>query len=495
MTNAQSAPLITGLSINRSARTPIREQLFEGLVTLIHDGVLLAGQRIPSSRATAKDLGISRVTVVDVFEQLIAEGYLESFGRRGTYVAKQSPEEFTQAPRPAWPELVEAEIKHPDLALRSGYNRLPRLEGSRLFNPAIPGIDEFPRRTWERLRQTLAAQNRIDDLAYAPVNGVEELREAIAAYVRTARAVNCDADQVIVVSGAHQAIALACFVLLNPGETALCEDPCHNNARVAITSQQVNLVPVPVDDQGIDISLGEAKAPDARLAYAKPARNYPLGTTMSDQRRQQVLEWAKRNDGWIVEDDYDGEFWYSGTPAPALQSIDYAERVIYIGTFSKTLFPALGMNYMVVPKHLVDVFAHARYAISRPAPIDTQRVVAEFMTSGHFSRHVRRMRGIYTDRMWKMHDIFQTRADGMIAVEPVNSGHHFIGCLPKGCDEKTAWQAATRRGFMPRPLLDYRQEIDLPAALVIGFACVPPNEMVSATDGLVAAISESRTSH
>ena len=393
-------PLV--LSINPRSRVPLHRQLYEEIRTAVLCGRLSSGARLPSTRALAADLAVSRNTVAGAFDQLLAEGYIE--GRLGadTFVVQALPDELLRVPHGV-PAPTRDPAPAPVLSRRgqmlaaTAVSPAPRDGSACAFRPGIPVLDAFPRDLWARPSARLYRHSASGLLSYGDPTGYPPLRRAIAEYLRAARGIDCFPEQVIVTSGSQQALDLAARVLLDPGDTAWVEDPGYGGARGALTAAGVRCAPVPVDAEGLSVTQGEALAPQARMAYVSPSHQYPLGVTMSLPRRMALLSWARRRGAWIAEDDYDSEFRYAGRPLAALQGLDPAGRVIYIGTFSKVLFPALRLGYLVAPAGVVDAFAAARALTDRHPPGPSQAVVAEFLSAGHFARHIRRMRTLYPD--------------------------------------------------------------------------------------------------
>jgi GntR family transcriptional regulator/MocR family aminotransferase len=357
------------------------------------------------------------------------------------------------------------------------------------FRPGIPALDAFPRDLWARMAARLYRQSRFDLFSYGDPAGHPPLRRAIAEYLRAARGVNCSWEQVIVTSGSQQALDLAARVLLDPGDTAWVEDPGYFGARGAWTAAGLRCVPVPVDADGLSVAQGEVLAPQARMAYVSPSHQYPLGVTMSLKRRMALLNWARRRSAWIAEDDYDSEFRYAGRPLAALQGLDTNGRVIYIGTFSKVLFPALRLGYMVAPAGAVDAFAAARALADRHPPGPSQALVAEFLAGGHFARHVRRMRTLYAERQAALLAAARREWAGLLEVAPADAGMHLVAWLPKGSSDGDASRRAAEAGVSAPPLSAYYH--DSAAArpgLLLGYPCVNGRRIQEGARRLAAAM-------
>jgi GntR family transcriptional regulator/MocR family aminotransferase len=411
-------------------------QLYEGLRQSILDGRLAPGVRLPATRGLAEELGVSRNTVLNAYEQLLAEGYLEGKAGSGTYVPRTLPEEMLQVPatgrkRPT-PRPRRRLSRRGELLAGSASKVLPSSGVPRPFRPGIPALDAFPFEIWHRLVARYHRHPTRDLLNYNYSAGHAPLRRAIAAHLGPARAVHCDPEQVLVISGAQQGLDLVARILLDSGDAVWMEDPGYRSARSALQGAEAVLVPVPVDSDGLDVAAGSARCPDARLVYVSPSHQYPLGVTMSLSRRLALLDWARRADAWVVEDDYDSEFRYAGRPLAALQGLDRDGRVIYLGTFSKTLFPSLRLGYLVVPEDLVDSFMAARIVMDRQPSTLTQAVVANFIEEGHFLRHVRRMRTLYSERQEALLRAARRELDGVLDVRPCETGLHLMGWLPDG---------------------------------------------------------------
>ncbi|MDQ3918709.1 MAG: PLP-dependent aminotransferase family protein [Acidobacteriota bacterium] len=389
----------TLISVDRRAAKPIYLQIYEAFRRRIVQRELRPGQVVPSTRQLARELRVSRFPVLNAYAQLLAEGYFETRAGAGTFVASSLPEE----PAARKSRAAAAQARGPrSLAART--SALPRYvspswpQGLGPFQVGHPELESFPLKIWSKLAARRARNMRTRDLQYADAFGSEALRESVATYLRTSRAVLCEADQIVIVSGSQQGLDLTARVLLNQGDAAWVEEPGYWLVHHVLKAAGCRAVPVPVDPEGLDVSAGVALAAEARAAFVAPSHQYPLGVTMSAARRLQLLEWARAAGAWIVEDDYDSEYRYESAPISSLQGLDADSRVIYVGTFSKVLFPSLRLGYVVVPPDLVDRFAAMRQSMDIcPSPIN-QAVLTEFIREGHFARHVRRMRQTYAER-------------------------------------------------------------------------------------------------
>jgi GntR family transcriptional regulator/MocR family aminotransferase len=470
---------ILGLvALHTSSSQPLYQQLYEGVRSAILSGKLAGGMRLPSTRALAEELSVSRSTVINAFDQLLAEGYVYGLHGSGTYVARILPDDLLNVlpDRQTASRLAglggaisrrgAALTALPDLPASDQYAVGP----NRAFQVGLPAIDEFPRKLWGQLLARCWRRGAPDLLDYQHSAGYAPLREAIAAHVAMARGVRCDAGQVIVTAGAQQALALATHLLLDPGDAAWIEDPGYMGARAALLVAGAALVPVPIVSEGLNLAAGMARHARPRLVYTTPSHQFPLGVTMSLARRLALLEWAASANTWLIEDDYDSEFHYAGRPLPALQGLDRAERVIYIGTLSKVLFPALRLGYLIAPPTLVDVFVRARAAVDTHSQALDQVALAEFMREGHFVRHIRRMRARYAERQAILIDAASRDLAGLLDVRPAVTGMHLVGWLQAGVDDRAAAERAGAAGVRVLPLSWLRIEPGDRGGLLPGYA-------------------------
>ena len=464
---------ILGLGIDPASAHSRHRQLYEGIRDAILAGRLVSGTRLPSTRTLAHDVGCSRNTVMTAFEQLAAEGYLESRVGAGTTVAGPAPDiALRVAARPAGVRPVapgrRGLARRGRLLLRAPVHHRAA-SPARPFRVGVPALDDTSRNAWTRLvaRWTRGMPRQL--VEYGDPAGFRPLREAIATYLGEARGVRCTADQVIVVSGSQQGIDLAARVLLDPGDEVWMEDPGYPSARAALAVGGMRVRAIPVDSEGIDVEIGAARAPHARLAYVTPSHQFPLGVTMSLTRRVALLEWARRTGAWILEDDHNSEYRYASRPLAALQGLDPTGCVLYLGTFSKVLFPALRLGYVVAPAHLVDAFVAARALTDRHSPSATQAVLADFIGEGHFTRHVRRHRALYARRQAAL-VAAAGRLEGRLDVGASDAGMHMIGWLPEGTDDRAIALAAAARGVDVSPLSAYRVHARGRGGLLLGYA-------------------------
>jgi len=453
--------LLAAPMVDPSSHQPLYQQVYQRIRELILEGKLPRGARLPSSRTLADDLSLSRNTILVAIDQLVAEGYVESRLGDGTYVASSIAEDVgTIARRETKPKPARP-LKGRSLSDRGkAISETPIGRDAttpRPFATGIPAVDQFPVDLWHRLLSRRSRRVSRENLCYGDPAGYRPLREAIATYLAGARGVQCEPEQIIINTSSQQALDIAVRVLTDPGDAVWLEEPGYLGARGAFTAAGLSLVPVPVDDEGLQVEAGIELAPDARLAYVTPSRQYPLGSTLSLARRFALLDWARSAGAWIIEDDYDSEYRYKGRPLAALQGLDNTARVIYVGTFTKVLFPSLRLGYLVAPPHLVAPLIAARSFVDRHSTTLTQAVVADFINGGHFGSHIRRMRRLYRERQAMLVKEVGRRLAGRLSVQPAEAGMHLIGELQEpGSDRRLArLKAATtltdaRAGFEER---------------------------------------------
>jgi len=486
------------LALDPQTGTPLYRQLYDALRSAILEGRLAAGARLPSSRRLASDLGVGRNTILAAYEQLAAEGYLEGQIGAGTRIAASLPDKLlevgnttTQGPEPKDAgspvrlsrrgEAVAA-IKRPGIGYERGQ--------ARAFQHGLPAVDQFPAALWSRLLARRARDPRNGLFGYETGAGFAPLRQAIAAHAGAARGVVCTPDQVIVTTGAQAALDLAARMLVDPGEASWMEEPGYLGARAALVGAGARLVPVPVDDEGLDVAAGIAREPAPRLIYVTPSHQYPLGVTLSLARRLMLLDFARRADAWIVEDDYDSEYRYSGRPLASLQGLDRATRVLYMGTFSKTLFPGLKVGYLIVPEALVDAFRAAiRLTGHIPAPI-VQAALAEFIGEGHFGTHVRRMRTIYAARRAALIDAATRELGAFLHLTPCEGGMQLVACLKDGLDDRRISAIAAAADIQVAPLAPYYIGTPRLSGLHMGFAGIPEAQIARSAKRLATALAD-----
>lgn len=457
----------------RPLERPLHRHLFREIRADIVRGTLRGGARLPSTRNIAEDAGVSRKTAEEAYAQLEREGYVERRVGSGTYVC--------DLPLPKKPAARLEGRRALSKRGRASAASMSCVEPLvvRAFAAGVPALDHFPLATWQRLVSSHARRLDAHALNYADPAGELALRENVATYLNTARGVHCDAGQIVIVSSSQEALHLLAQLLIDPGDAAWMEEPGYYGARATLTAAGAKLVPVPVDDEGLEVAAGIALAPHARLAYVTPSNQYPLGVPMSLDRRLALLAWARRNDAWIVEDDYDGEFRYDGRPFTAIQGLDSAGRVIYVGTFTKSLYPALRLAYVVLPPDLVTSFVNARTQVDGHPPPFLQRVVADFIAFGHFDAHLKRMRALYRERRDLAMRLFARHLD--LELGPADAGFRVVAHLDHS-DRDLAARAA--RNGLELPTLS-RLYLGHPKhGLVLGYMGLTPSALTQGVKAL-----------
>ncbi|GAB2578160.1 PLP-dependent aminotransferase family protein [Dyella jejuensis] len=451
------AAFLPPIALDAAASAPMYGQLAEWFRRAIMDGRMRPGQRVPSTRSLARELGISRVPVLSAYEQLYAEGYLETFVGAGTCVARSIPGAAFK------PGAAAARIAPDDVAQGNSRRASRRVDGLRApaqtwannqgaFRVGLPALDHFPVAAWSKLVHRHARQPLVEHMVYGDPMGYLPLREVIADYLATVRAVRCDASRILITTGSQQGLQICMHALLEAKDRVWMEDPGYPGARQALKTVGADIVPVPVDEEGLVVDEGIRRSRHARAAYISPSHQFPLGCTMSATRRMQLLNWATRTGAWIIEDDYDSEYRFGGRPLASLQGMDSGDRVIYVGTFSKVMFPALRVGYVVVPEDLVCAFAAVRDAFDTFSSTLYQIVLADFIGEGQFARHIRRMRMLYLERRNALLEAIDKHMDGRLQVIGAQAGMQLAALLPRGVDDVAVSIKAAQKGISARPL-------------------------------------------
>jgi len=473
-----STSFLPPVALDHATKIPLYRQLYDWFRHSITAGQLRPGQRIPSSRHLAAELKISRIPVLSAYEQLLAEGYLQAFVGAGTCVAKSFPQE-------------NANSKLPSGKARVGSQSATRVRGSRkiskraealarvppqlwpntlpAFRVNLQALDCFPIGVWSKF---VARHSRLlptRAMGYGDPMGYGPFREAIAEYLGAVRAVRCEPSQILVTTGSQQGLQITAQVLLNANDQAWMEEPGYPGAHQALATPGAELIPVPVDQEGLNVNQGIRRSPKARAVYITPSHQYPLGVTMSATRRMLLLRWAGRTGAWVIEDDYDSEYRFGARPIASMQGLDADARVIYVGTFSKVMFPALRLGYIVVPKDLIPAFSATRDAADIFSPILYQAAMTDFIREGHFARHIRRMRMLYGERRnvlaKTIHDTFGDRLE-VIGAE---AGMHLVALLPPGVSDIAIAKKAATKGISAMPLSICYQNPPRRGGLILGY--------------------------
>jgi GntR family transcriptional regulator / MocR family aminotransferase len=455
------------LSLSASAG-PLFRQVYQALRGAILSGTFSAGQKLPSTRDLAEQLGVSRTVVLLAYDQLLAEGFAQGRSGSGTYVssavrgigaqpahasARLRLTPFGRSAAAAWSRVQVPERRGPSLPYDFAYGR--------------SDLESFPLSLWHRVLVRCARRASIAELDYGPAGGAAALREAISAHLRRSRAVSCDASQVIIVNGSQQALDLVARALIAPGDPVAVEDPCYQGATAVLRAAGARLCRVPVDAQGLD----PAFLPDsAQLVFVTPSHQFPTGATLPLTRRLALLEWAKRCRAAVVEDDYDGEFRYEGQPLESLQGLDRGSRVIYIGTFSRTMFSALRIGYLVAPKALVPVFSAAKWLSDRHTPSLEQHALAEFISGGMYERYLRRARRSNAARRRALLDAVQRHLGERVQITCDGAGAHVVLWPKSRIPEETLIARAASRGVSVYGISPYRLKRSSRTGILLGYA-------------------------
>ncbi len=457
--------------LDRSAASTLGEQVYEVIRQLILSAALAPGQRLPSSRQLAADLAVARNTVIDAYAQLGDEGYVDSRVGAGAFVAATLPETRLHALPDTASPIAPAVPATVALSRRANavLSETAILDNG-VFAPCEPDVAQFPFQVWQRLLSKAWRQVRVADARYATPGGHPDLRAAIAEHVQIARQVRCTPRQVVIVNGAQQGLAMCAMLLADAGERVWVENPGYPGARRVFRSADLELVPVAVDAEGMAPQAAQWRQPP-RLVYITPSHQFPTGVVMSLRRRRELLGAASRHSSWIIEDDYDGEFRFSGRPIASLQGIDVADRVIYLGTFSKALFPGLRLGYLVLPESICDRFSLASAQLAFEGRQVTQAALAAFMRDGHFSAHIRRMRLVYAARRELMAQVWAAELGELAPLSGADTGIHMVAQLPLGIDAAVSEQAQAM-GMAAQALSSFYAGAPDRGGLVIGYGGV-----------------------
>jgi GntR family transcriptional regulator/MocR family aminotransferase len=454
-------------------------QLYDWFRRAIIAGQLRPGQRVPSTRSLAAELKISRIPVLNAYEQLLAEGYLETFVGAGTCVASSIPDDALslQAGKARKGAQGIAEKPGPRRTSRRGVamTQLPTQSWLNIvgaFRASLPALDHFPIGIWSKLVARHARRPRRGIMAYGDAMGYLPLRDAIAEYLGAVRAVRCEASQIMVTTGSQQGLQLSAQILLDPKDRVWIEEPGYPSARQAFIAAGAHLIPVPVDEEGMKVAEMIRRGRNARAVYITPSHQYPMGMTMSATRRMLLLNWAVRTGAWIIEDDYDSEYRFGSRPIASLQGLDTDARVIYVGTFSKVMFPALRVGYVVVPRDLVPAFSATRDAVDVFSATLYQAVLADFIREGHFARHIRRMRMLYMERRRVLVKAIRAEMGDLLEVTGGEAGMHLTALMPPGTNDVAVSKRAAQRGISATPLSTCYLRPAARGGLILGYAGV-----------------------
>ena len=472
-----SATAATSLDLDEGSAIPLYRQIHGRIAAAVLDGRLAPGARLPSARSLAAQLSIARGTVEAAYQLLAGEGYIVTRGAAGTLVDPALDRRLLKPGRFA--------ATPPSPAIE------PSTDAILLFRMGLPALDAFPHKIWSRLVARQARRARPIDHAYQPAAGDQGLRVQIARYLAVARGVSCTPAQVIIAGGFQGALGLITRCLMQPGDAVWVEHPGYPSGREALRLAGAQPVGVPVDQEGFDVGWALLKAKAARVAVVTPTHQYPLGVTLSLQRRMALLKWAEAEKAWIIEDDYDSEFRYQGKPLPALKSLDRRDRVLYVGTFSKVLSPGLRVAYLVAPLALVGRLTEIAQALQPPPTALIQATIGEFLEQGYLARHIRRMRQLYAERRSALADALRQHVP-ILDIELKAGGMHLLARLPRGTDDVKLVDHLKSLGIGPSPLSTCGVERSYAPGLAIGFTNIEAKKAQEAARALASAMSTVR---
>ena len=494
----RTSSFIPPMALDFSSETPLYRQISMWFQQAILSGKLQPGQRVPSTRALAKELKVSRIPVVSAYELLIAEGYLQTFVGAGTCVSESIPDALFRPEREGLPDAIIVERQ--PRATRAVSRRALDMDGpARTWFQRCRGctnLEQFPVAVWSKLVSRHARKASRDIMGYGDPMGYGPFREAVAEYLGAFRAVKCDPSQVMVTTGSQQALQIAALALLDPKDSAWVEEPCYPGTHQALKAAGARLVAVPVDKDGLNVECAIERAKQARAAFVTPAHQFPLGVTMSAVRRIQLLNWASANGSWIIEDDYDSEYRFSGNPFASLQGLDGDGRVIYLGTLTKVIFPTLRLGYIVVPKDLVGSFLDIRNATDTFATsVLHQMVMTDFIREGHFSRHIKRMRALYMEKRNALAAAIGAQADGVLEIVGEEAGLLLATLLPPGIDDVEIVTKVPKGSAMIYPLSECYASPPQRGGLMFGYANLSVQEIPAVVEAVKTVIRANMPRH
>ena len=488
----RSLEVLLDVSVDRTSEVPLHRQVYLGIRRLVLTGRLSPRSRLPSTRHLANDLRLSRTTVLDAFEQLIFEGYLEGKVGSGSRISSHIPHDVHTLASATQQNAIPAVRRKPRIARRAlthSFHQRPAATPARPFRPGLPDISSLPLELWSRL--TAKYWRRAADQLYEHADslGFLPLRKAICDYVSRSRAVRCDPDQIVITTGAQQALYLCAKTLLDPGESVWMEDPGYPRARVAFQSAQLDVIPTPVDSEGLNSAASSKKRSAPQMIYVTPSFQCPLGYTMTLERRFDLLRVAARNNAWILEDDYFSEFRYGTSPVASLQSLDRNERVIYVGNFSKNVVPFLRIGFLVAPKSIVHMLKMARTSVSRQPPGIDQAALAEFIADGHLERHIKVTLEIYRERYEALVNAIGQYGAGVLELSDNSGvGMYLVAWLPAGVDDRVAARIASVAGVDTVPLSNFALHKLRRTGLVLGYSAYKATTIREAAQRLCDAL-------
>jgi GntR family transcriptional regulator/MocR family aminotransferase len=474
--NRAASGILPTMIVDRKAESPLHKQIYDGFRAAILRRELRPGQRIPSSRELAAELRVSRFPVLNAYSQLLAEGYFESRVGAGTFVSGSLPEQRMSV---TLPNAVSAQTPSGPRPVAQRSFLYPAFHGHAAvlgwgaFGVHQPALDQFPFQTWSSLVARHSRNPGANAIHHVNPLGTERFREAIADYLRTARGVKCDINQIMIVSGSQQALDITARVLFDPGDSVWIEEPGYRLQRSVLIAAGCRLIPVPVDEEGMNVAAGIRTRRKAKAAFVTPSHHYPLGVTMSASRRLQLLNWAQHSGAWIVEDDYDSEYRYESLPIASLHGLDVNQRVIYIGTFSKVMFASLRLGYIVIPPDLVERFMAVRHVMDIFPPYLYQEVLSDFINEGHFTRHIRKMRQVYSEKRTALVESLRAEFGEELEIHGAEAGMHMAITVQEDLQDVEMAAKAARERLWLWPLSPSYLGENPRKGFVLGFGSTP----------------------
>jgi GntR family transcriptional regulator/MocR family aminotransferase len=495
MVKAAKGALLSTLEINRSSSAPIYRQIEDFLRQMILDGALLPSQKLPSTRELAIELGVSRITIKSVYEQLISEGYVQGKTGAGTFVSEGLDGETPVVPSVDTIRKDYFDGNFSKTAEHISFSQASARYGSILpFRPGVPALDKFPVKRWNKYLSRATTKSDIANFSYGDLLGSEKLRASIARHLADSRGMKVDPKQILITSGAQQAFVLISYVLMNKNDTIWYENPGHIAGRDLLKIVGGDVSPVPIDKEGLNLPYAVLNFSKPKLIFTTPSHQQPLGITMSLQRRLTLLKYAHENASWVIEDDYDSEFRYRGRPLPALAALDKVGRVLYVGTFSKSLFPSVRIGYVVVPEILVDTFAKTRNIFGQTSSAITEEALSNFMDDGGFAEHIRKMRRLYRERRDILLDALKNHCSNILEPQQTDAGMHIIADIKNGMSDRLAHLELLNAGIDSLPLSIYYEGSVQRQALVLGFSGVQKKvipKLVTRMGGVLGSLNPS----
>ncbi len=477
MAKSKSEFIFPSFEINGESEIPVYRQIYDLIRNLILNGTIRSGQRLPSSRELAEKLKVSRTTILQSLDDLFSEGYIEGKTGSGTFVSSKIPESFINSIS-ANRTTRNKKLVNKKSSRLNKYLDAEKLDYNKFqpFKPGVPDLNNFPFSIWSKLLANVSNELSPKEFGYGSAAGYKPLRIAIANHIRISRSVKCEPEQIIITGGSQQGIDLICRVLLERGNNVGFEDPGYPGARDIIGAAGMNIVPLQMDEEGLSFKDVKKKCD---LIYATPSHQYPLGITMTLNRRLELIDYASSKNIWILEDDYDSEYRYDGHPISSLQGIDEYGCVIYMGTFSKVMFPGLRIGYLVVPENLIESFTAAKLLSDRNSPIFEQAALQKFISDGHFGRHLRKMRILYEQRKKFFYEAVEKHLNKYLNLHKTETGLHTVGWLKNNRSDRKIAKHFFENGVITPPLSSYYIDKGKKTGLVLGYAAYSEKQIIS----------------